>query len=189
MTAVRILSGFSALVTGVKAYFAVVDPAVEVLCGYRQRAQQLNQGGGGANRVIFLPGDPNGAGGRIEQPRDVGRQELSDENDVRVANIRPLASWARQFSISIWGWDSTAPRDELVQAGATEALFEQTLRALEQVKGAGGPNVEWGGVTWTVAKENTLGSELLVSLLLTHPLMDAPEEIGRPGFELHRTDP
>ena len=188
MTApVRIVSGVSALVANVQAYFLAVGDGTSVVFGYRERAKQSNQGLGQANRVIFLPGDPGGAGGKIApSPRDVGRRELDDENQVHVATIRPLASWERQFSISIWGVDKCAPRDELAQAAATEALLEQTIRAVEQVSGAGGPNVAWGAVTWTVAKENTFGTELLVGLALTHPLLDAPEEVGFPAFTLQR---
>lgn len=189
MTApVRVVSGFGALVRGVQEHFLSLGEGTLVTCGYRDRLQQSKQGAGGANRVIFLPGDPNGAGGKIApSPRDVGRRELKDENEVVGAYIRPLASWERQFSISIWGVDTTAPRDELAQAEATEALFEQTLQAVEQFVGAGGLNVAWGAITWTLPKENTFGTELLVSLALAHPLMDVPEEVGFPGFELQRT--
>lgn len=132
---VRVVSGMSVLVHRVQEYFVSASSEARVLFGYRERIKQINQGAGGANRVIFLPGDPGGAGGKILPPRDVGRRELFD-GPVHVANLRPIASWERQFTLSIWGWDKDAPRDELAQAVATEALFELTLRALEQVSGA-----------------------------------------------------
>ncbi len=185
---VRILSGVAALFQGVKDYFDAIGDGTSVVFGYRERAKQINQGLGQANRVIFLPGDPNGSGGKLgATPRDVGRRQLNDEDGNRIADIRPLASWERQFSISIWGVDKDAPRDELAQAVATENLFEHTLRAIEGFEGAGGMNLAWGAVTWTVAKENTFGTELLVGLALAHPLMEAPEEVGFPGFTLERT--
>lgn len=184
---VRIISGMTVLVTGVRAFFDARGEGTKVVFGYRERAKQINQGAASANRVIFLPGEPTGNGGKLAaSPRDVGRRELEDDDGNHVASIRPLASWERQFTISIWGVDTDAPRDELAQAAATEALFELTLRAVEQTRGAGGPNVAWGGITWTVAKENTFGTELLVGLALAHPLMDAPEEVGFPGFNLQR---
>lgn len=188
MTAdVNILSGVAALVKGVQDYFVEFGEGTSVVFGYRERAKQINQGVGMANRVIFLPGDPNGAGGKLAPtPRDVGRRELYDGN-VHVANIRPLASWERQLSISIWGVDKFAIRDELAQAVAAEDLFELVVRAVESFTGAGGMNVAWGAVTWTVAKENTFGTELIVGLALAHPLMGVPEEVGFPGFSLERT--
>ncbi len=189
MTAdVRILSGVAAIVAGVQDYFANVGDGTSVVFGYRERTKQSNQGVGMANRVIFLPGDPNGSGGKLAPtPRDVGRRQLEDDDGNRVADIRPLASWERQFSISIWGVDKTAPRDELAQAVATEDLFEKTVRAVEGFTGAGGMNLAWGAVTWTLPKENTFGTELLVGLALAHPLLDAPEEVGFPGFTIVRT--
>lgn len=185
---VNILSGVAALVAATQLYFAEVGDGTTVAFGYRERAKQINQGLGGANRVIFLPGDPNGAGGKLAPtPRDVGRRELDDGDGNHVATIRPLASWERQFSISIWGVDKDSPRDELAQAVATEALFEHTVRAIEGFVGTGGMNLAWGAVTWTVTKENAFGTELLVGLALAHPLLDAPEEVGFPGFTLERT--
>ncbi len=185
---VNILSGVAVLMAGVQNYFDSVGDGTSVRFGYRERAKQINQGLGQANRVIFLPGDVNGAGGKLAPtPRDVGRRELFDGPE-HVATIRPLASWERQFSISIWGVDTTAPRDELKQAVATENLFEQVVRAVEGFVGAGGMNVAWGAVNWTVAKENTFGTELLVGLALAHPLLDVPEEVGYPGFTLERID-
>lgn len=189
---VRIVSGMSALFKGVKAHFQALEPEdkVVVVFGYRERAKQQNQGQGGANRVIFLPGDPDGNGGELAAtPRDVGNFEVTqivDDEEQRVAEIRPLASWERQFTISIWGVDNDAQRDELAQAAAAEDLFEETLRAIEQFKGAGGPNIAWGRVKWTVAKENTFGTELLVACAIAHPLLDAPDEVTFPGFSLSR---
>lgn len=183
---VTMRDGFEHLVVGVTAFFAALDEATEVLTGYRERAKQLTQGGGGANRVIFLPGDPSGAAGKIAPPRDVGRQILT-ENDVPIAEVRPVASWERQFTISVWGVDKDKPRDELAQSVATVALFEKTVQAIEQVAHAGGPNLEWGSVSWTLPREATFGSELLVSVQLAHPLMDVIAEVGVPGFTLKRT--
>jgi hypothetical protein len=186
---VRIVSALSTLMQGVQAYFLAQGSDAAVLFGYRQRAQQLNQGVGGANRVIFLPGDPNGNGGKIATaPRDVGRRDIYDASDppVRVAELRPLASWERQFAIAIWGWDASAPRDELAQAAATEDLFERTIQALEQVPGVGGPNLAWGAVNWTLPKESTYGAELIVGLQLAHPLMDAPDYVAYPTPTLKR---
>ncbi len=184
---IRMVSGFGVLVRSVQAYFAALSRKETVVFGYRERAKQINQSVDGAGRVIFLPGDVQGAGGKLEPaPRDVGRQDIDDVHGNRVAQIRPLASWARQFTISIWGFDATGPRDELLQAEAAEALFELVVQAVEQVTHAGGPNLAWGATTWTVPKENTLGAELLVSVLLTHPLMEAPDEVAFPGFGLIR---
>lgn len=186
--AVRYLDGFEALVNGVKAYFAATGGGTTVLCGYRERSRNLNQGTGGANRVVFLPGDPNGAGGKITPPRDVGHQVLVDTEGNPVADVRPIASWDRQFSVAIWAADATQIRDELAQCVAATALLERTAQAVEQVSHAGGPNVAWGPIAWTIQQDNPYGAELVVGLLFTHPLMDAPAEVGTPGFTLTRVD-
>jgi hypothetical protein len=185
---VRFLSAFRALVTGVKEYFTAIESSTLIKVGYRERPKQ-SQGPGGANRIVFLPGLPNGAGGKITPPRDVGAQLLTDPlaGDAPVAQVRRLLTWERQFSVSVWAADAsttTAVRDELAQLDVVEALLEQLAQAIEQVHGVGGPNVVWGGVTWTVPKENTFGAEVLVDLAFAHPLMDAPLAVGTPGFEL-----
>jgi hypothetical protein len=186
VTAVRTTSGFGALVRGVEEYFASLKDGTMVVCGYRERAQQT-RGTGGANRVVFLPGDPNGAGGKLVPPRDPGPREVLDELGETVATVRALVSWERQFSISVWGYDAAAPRDALRQIEAAEALLEKTVRAIEQVAGAGGPNLVWGPALWTLPKDNTFGQEVLVGLAFAHPLFDAPSDVGFPGFTLKRT--
>ncbi len=183
---VRFTSAMAALVAGVTEYFAYTmgDTAPAVKFGFLERGKQA-QGPGRANRIVFLPADLSGNAGKLAAPRDVGRQTVSEDN-APTAEVRPLLSWERVFAMSVWAYDGSAARDELVQFAAVEALLEKAAQALEQVHGAGGPNVAWGGVTAVVTKENTFGAELLVSLQLIHPLMDAPVEIGTPGFTLTR---
>ncbi len=192
MSSVQIVSAMPQIVAGIRAYFDGIGEGTVVAFGYRERAKQINQGLGSANRVIILPGDPTGAGGKMgAAPKDVGLRDVFDPaaaaDAPRVAVVRALASWERQFSISIWGYDDSAARDELLQAVAVERLFEQTLQALEQINGAGGPNLVWGPTTWTVPKETTHGSELLVGVTLTLPLLDVPDnDLAFPDFDLKR---
>ena len=187
---VNVTSGWAALVSGVRDFFADQSVTANVLVGYRELPKQLNQGPGGANRVVFLPGDPNGAAGKVSPPRDVGWREVADPADdtgTRVlASLRCLATWERQFTISIWAQDETNLRDELLQVVAVETLFERVVQGVEHVSRASGVNCGWGSAAWMPTLENTRGAEIRVGLALYHPFFDVPADYAYPGFTISK---
>jgi hypothetical protein len=190
---IQVVSAMPGIVAAFTSFFAPFGTSVTF--GYRERAKQINQGVGGANRIVILPGDPNGGGGKMgTAPKDVGLRDIDDPaqpaDAPRVGVVRAIASWERQFSISIWAADEASQRDELLQAVAVEAMFERVVQCLEGIKGAGGPNLVWGSTTWTVPKETTHGSELIVGVTLALPLLDVPDDdLAFPDFDLKRGPP
>ena len=88
-------------VTAVLTQMGITPPALTV-SGYNQREQQVNQGAGGANRIILMPGSwPDGADqGELVEP-------------VRRKGIlhRVNATWRRVVTMSCWGVDTSNPLD------------------------------------------------------------------------------
>lgn len=179
-------SGLVALVTHVRNYFLLkgIDANVPPL-GWKERTKQINQGIGGANRVVFVPSGPNGAAGPLASIRGPGKR-LHNANSADAFTRRGLYNWERQAGVSIWGIDRSNPLDienEEAQIEATELLFERVIEAVhyfvassEQQFG-GYATVEWGEPTWvTPPNERVFGRELLAPLTLKHPMF--AEEVG-----------
>jgi hypothetical protein len=176
-----IKSGLRHLVEGMRAYFADrfeegVRPVVA--CGWRQRNWQVNQGPGRANRVVVFPGSLSGAGGKLLNVRRAGPREIAGDEPGRPAgHIRPLREWDRVIGISVWAYDGSARTDELVQADAAEALFEEVVRAIHTTAFA---TAIMSDVQWTVPTERSFGQEILVGLLRRTPLFGLPTETAFP---------
>ncbi len=101
----------------VKTRFAAESPQINVRFGWREPARQDNQGSGGANRIVFVPGDPSGGLGKVAGAAKTGR------------NPRPLATLGELFTVQVWGLDATKPEDELAQYKATRLLYDAWYRA------------------------------------------------------------
>lgn len=189
---IRYTSGLARLVADVRAFFGAHGVTAVVAFGRKELAKQLNQGPGGANRVVIAPFDPgSGAGGRLVHPTLGGLRDVYQTDpepaDVRVGVARALFDWEREMVVSVWAYDNTAPEDELAQETALQFLVEKTIQAVhESAKAA----AEWGGISVVVPKgERTFGLEARIGLRFTHPLYDVPEDVGYPGFDLGRHVP
>lgn len=174
-----IKSGLVSLVDSVRGYFnGRFDPSERpvVVLGWRERTKQVNQGPGGANRVVFTPSDDSGRGGRI-----VGTQQPGPRTFGTAPNTittRALFDWERQLVVSVWAFDRTKPTDEAAQIEAVETLFEWVVRAVQQTARA---NATWTDVTWTVEPvEHAFGRELRAGLIFRHPLFDAESDVAFP---------
>lgn len=186
MSHVRIRSGLKALMDGVQAYFVAHEVSATIDFGARALPRQDNQGPGGANRVVFVPFDPNsGDGGRIGQPYLAGERDIMDEfaPELRVAATRGIGEWERTMMVSVWAFDPTAPTSELAHALLVEDLVEWTKRAVDY---AGGSNVTWGATKWTVPKERFFGLEVRIGFVFSHPLYDVPDDVGFPDPDIRR---
>ena len=102
------MSELVTLYEGVKATLEERRPGVSVVFGRREPPKQSNQGAGRANRVVFAPGDPNGAVGEEVAPRGVGCA-LKDQLEL--------------FTVWIWGADLGDLRNEALQHDACWDLF------------------------------------------------------------------
>jgi hypothetical protein len=181
---VQILSGLDALVTGMRSYLQAHEVTAVVAVGFRERAKQVGQGPGRANRIVLIPGDTSGRGGRLVPVRGAGPRDVM-RGDERVATVRSIADWDRMLTLSCWAYDGAKAGEELAQIIACESLFEWSKRAIDSV---GLANISWGEVRWTVPKERAFGQELLAALTFRHPIYDVPEEVAYPGLVVHKPE-
>lgn len=174
-----IRSGFLAAVASIKPFLAANGITANVEVGWKKRTEQINQGSGGANRVVFTPSDESGSGGALSPPRFPGQRSLRDGTNTVVANNRALLSWERKSLVSVWAVDRTALTSEAAQIEAVETLFEWVVRAVHNAPGAFAA-VAWSDAAWTVPVERSFGLELRASLTFSHPIFDQPRTLVRP---------
>lgn len=175
-------SSLLALANGVRAFFAVVNPAVVVtMTGWKQRFQQLNQGKPGANRVAFIPGEPNGADGEIVR----GRQTSS--------NPRTLFDQERIVYVSVWAVDTTDTANDELQIAAVDNLLEQTLQGLQRAVDPATKTLVGQAnlrppfqMRWTVDNQDmTFGREVLIRVPLLSTFLDIPNNVVFPQGQLN----
>ena len=190
MTQVNI-AGLLALTAGLAAYFDAQGIKVVVGFGWKARTELLNQGPGGANRVIVMagrvPADVGTPGsidaGQITQPRFP-----TPLNNVPRGQPRPLRQMKHLVSVSIWGVAAQGYTgglglgDEADQYAATLDLLESTIQGLQNavwVDPTGKPHpvgladLRFEQATWVRPPvEMAFGRELLVFLTHNGPLFD-----------------
>jgi len=110
---VSVIFALEQLVADVTARFTAEGTAATNAFGWRPPAQQMITG----DRVIWTPGDPNGALGSLEPARNPGR------------NPRPLFTLRELFTVTIVAQDTATPEDELAQYRAARLLYDAWLRA------------------------------------------------------------
>ncbi len=174
---------FRQLVDGVSSFFADHGITASVARGWKARAEQINQGPGQANRVIFMPSKSDGTAGAIVNPRQVGQREIggdptTDPPTLPQYSIRALSDWSRSLVVSIWAYDGDNPNDEGAQCDAVDTLQMWTQWAVQSVAFG---NAVWGATKFTVPAERSFGLELLVDLTFQSAIYDLPAEIGNPG--------
>jgi len=180
-----IIDGLVALVGGVRDYFASIDCNAKVDFGVKARYRVLNQGPGGANRVVFIPGkiDPTAT-----TPKALDAGQFTQPRHDRD-NPRPLVQWHKLVSVSIWGVDSSskeALQDPLAQYAATVDLIEKTYQALHLAvfTAPDGTKLPCGladlsmiqGVWVAPPIEQSFGLEFLATFTQRGPLFDRVRE-------------
>jgi len=153
---------------GVASYLASMGLAAPnvTACGWKQREQQLNQGPGRANRVIFIPGTIDGDSlGDITEPRRSGDPTQ-----------RTLFTWERTITASLWACDKSATADEEAQIEASENLLQLTVAGIQAVASA-----DWIATRTrrdSKASENMpFGQEILLEFLHRELLIDLPQRV------------
>jgi hypothetical protein len=174
-------SGLIAATAYVASFFAANGITAVVDVGWRKRDRQINQGPGGANRVVFTPSNDDGDGGSMGPVRFPGNRNVRDAVDSPpVATIRSLASWERLVLVSVWGVDSTDQQNESAQIEATETLLEWVVRAVHSAPGAFAA-ASFGKVKWTPPPERSFGLEARVELTFSQPIYDVPRNLVYPS--------
>jgi hypothetical protein len=180
---VAINSGLVALRGAIESYFTTRGVTATVALGWKQPTQQINQGPGGANRVVLIPSDPSGKGGRLVGAQQPGPRVFGPQSDGLTA--RSLYTWERFVVVSVWAVDATDPANEPKQIEAVEDLFEWTVRAIHAFAHN---DARWGDVAWTTSPvEHAFGRELRAGLTFRHPLFDGPTGIAYPVPEITKT--
>lgn len=183
-----IIDGLVALVQGTKDFFAAQQVTAAVAFGWKAHWEQLNQGPGGANRVVFIPG-------RVDlsapaAPRVIDAGTLSKPRKTHD-NPRELAWWHKPVTLSIWGVDTTDRNDDLKQYAATVALFEQTMQAIHGAvfttpdgvtHNVGLADVIWEEPRW-IAPPVEMGFGRCLGVVFTHngPLFDLAHDVALPA--------
>lgn len=173
---------FKTLVTGVADYFEEQGITCVVARGWKARKEQINQGPGRANRVVFMGSKPDGSAGEIVNPRQsgdrlVGGDSTTDPPTPPSHAVRALADWSRDLQVSVWAYDGDNKNDEGAQDDALYQLFTLVQRAVQSIAFG---NAVWGGVKITVPGERPFGLELIADLSFQHMISDLPEELARP---------
>lgn len=96
-----------------------LDPAPACHFGWREAPKQVNQGTGGANRIVLMPGDPNGKVGDIDDHKNPGR------TPGQVATMSELGT------LYLWAYDASAATDARVQWRAVRRLHDVVIATLQ----------------------------------------------------------
>lgn len=178
-----IRSGFLAAVASVQTYLTASGVLATCEVGWKRRTRQSNQSEGGGNRVVFIPSDASGKGGKLVPPRYVGPRGIRDPLAIDptrvVADVRALLDWERSATVSVWAVDATARENEPAQIEAVETLFEWVVRGVHIAPGAFG-SVSWGETQWTPPIERSFGLEMQATFTYHHPIFDTPRDVVYP---------
>lgn len=171
-----VVSAIPALVCAVQEYFVANNVSANVVFGVRELTQQINQGAGGANRVVFAP-DPNGDAGSVMDPR-------LRASPGGPGSPRPIVTWEKLFIVSVWAVDTSNKDDELLQFVAVENLFESTVQAVRAFAHA---DITWGSPKWTTTPvELAFGRELRVPMKFRGALFALPNVVRTPTAVINR---
>lgn len=127
--------------------------------GRRKVTEQVNQGGGRANRVIFAPAKSPGAYDKMfaRQPG----QPVGGGVDAS-GHGRPVTTLLLPYEVHCWAFDASAPNDELAQDNAALKLANVVAVALRtgMQGGHGAMQLDTGQFTQTPV-ERKFGSEFV----------------------------
>jgi len=152
------------LFDALKAQFAVDDLTTAFAWGRKEEAKQINQGPGGANRIVFAPGNETGDFGAVLAPDKPGR------------NPRPLATVDELGTFWLWAV-SPDVNTERAQDRAARILYDQWLRAVYLVThtdgDAGLGPVRIVSQHWNLDKiERSFGREIIVVVAIAAMVPD-----------------
>lgn len=157
----------------------ITPPAVGIT-GFNQREQQLNQGPGGANRVLLMPGSwPDGGNqGKLVEPRR-----------RRGITHRVNATWERVVTASVWAADTTALSSPEAQLQAVSSLMNTTHAALRQILEGDFPGTGEVFSDTTRTANLAFGQELLMQFTFYCEMRGLPVDVSGPPVTAILTKP
>jgi hypothetical protein len=159
-------------------------PATVAPVGLKYRFFVLNASPGGANRIVFIPGEFDGEG--TPKSRKYGSINRETRNSASVVNPPEIANWDRPFTVSVWG--APAPgkvEDEQAAIAIVEDLLEEVVRAVQEGVASA---VTWGEVLIkSPPQENGFGVELLASAILHGPFYGRTLDVVQAQPAISRT--
>jgi hypothetical protein len=196
-------SGIVALFRDVAGYIETHWPELDrpaVLFGWRERQKQINEGVGGANRIVMVPGELEGADGTPEGIDGPGDNEGGTFPGATVLDGVPLPQAITQSTItphprglfsqvklvtfSLWcgaGDTPDAVVDELAAQDAIETMQEWLYRAV-QSSSVGKANGTWRKHTYNrKPNEMRFGTEYLMALEVLTPYFDRDNVVIYPS--------
>lgn len=204
--AIVVRSGLVALAAGVRAFFEANGvPATVPPVGWKYRTFQVNQGPGGGSRVAFIPGriDPTAPGvpkvldaGTFSQPQLSTPGPRLGGQTQNPGNPRPLASWHKLVSVSIWAVDPDGPQDDERQLSALENLVDWTYTAMHNAvdpvsgRNVGLADLELVDSVWTTPPvERAFGRELVLFFIQHAPVFDLFIQTTTPKPAIQKSGP
>jgi hypothetical protein len=144
----------------------VTLPSVGIT-GWKTREQQLNALGSGSNRVIFIPG-------RVDSPD----QGTFVEPRRSSTNPRPLATWLRPVTASIWSCDVEHRSDERKQIEASTKMLALVWKAIVYT-------IQADAILEKASKDpknvnQSFGIELLLEFIHRQPVLDFTNPVVGP---------
>lgn len=142
---------------------------VVVAFGKRELAKQGNQAPARGRRIVFVPGDSAGKAGTF----------AGASTKARTPGLpgRVIETLHELVTIHVWGYDGTAPNDELAQYQAAKALETWLVRALRA------SNIglySLGDPEWVANNiERNFGAVLVIELALQSTI-HASERVSNP---------
>lgn len=171
ITTYTVRSALPAFIESVRSYFATNKISATVEFGVNQLARQINQGEGGANRVVFSI-DPDGDGGAF-----IDARLKASPGGPGVP--RPIVTWEKTFIVSVWAVDTSDKGNELLQFVAVENLLESTVQAVRAFAHA---DVTWGNPKWTTSPiEAPFGRELRIPIKMRGALFSLANPTRTPS--------
>jgi hypothetical protein len=157
------------LFDAVQAEFTADESTVQFAWGQKEVAKQINQGPGGANRIVFVTGDESSNIGKIGAPDKPGR------------NPRPLYTLDELFTVHLWAVDGSALNVERAQESAARKLLDKWLRAIYLATHTDGDTglgpVAFVSLKWNRNKiERPYGAAIICVATIGAPILDIADD-------------
>jgi hypothetical protein len=152
-----------AMVEAIEAFFADEGHDTLVWIGWHDQARTINQGPGGANRIVF---DMNGTKAKTLPVRGGPGMRRTSEGDARTLHVTQY-----QIPVTFWAYDSTGDgEDDRLQIRALAVMFERCSQAIAQWAYA---NHLWTDRDWSSPPtERAFGRQMKATLLLDEVVRD-----------------